>query len=329
LYVETTGATEICGDGDAAVEPGEEWSVELVVENVGSLDAQATQVALSIQGNPPTVTLGEAVLDVGVVALGAQATASFSFLIDQAFAPCGAAILFDIDALIWTGGANPGVAQVYSTNTGGVVDDVVEDFEDPATWAGLGDPNTTTDQWVVTTGPGAHTGGEWTRAASGAQGQPSGSTGFFAVADSDEAGISSTTSTMLWSPVINMAAVDTLTVTLGFDAYFNSIGDDEFADVDVFDGSTWHNLIHWTDTDVDAHQSIDVTSYALGNGDFRVRFSYQDATWDWWFAIDNYVIDVEGYIGECDNTVVCGAVGLIFADGFESGSTSLWSTTVP
>jgi hypothetical protein len=329
LYVETTVATEICGDGDAAVEPGEEWSVELVVENVGSLDAQSTQVALSIQGDPQTVELGEDVLDLGVVASGAQKTASFSFLIDQAFAPCGAAILFDIDALLWTGGANPGVPQIYTAHTGGIVEDVVDDFEDAATWAGLGDPDVTTDQWVVTTGPGAHTGGEWTRAASGSQGQPAGSTGFFAVADSDEPGSGSTTSTVLWSPVINMVTVDTGTVTLEFDAYYNSIQDDEYADVDVFDGSTWQNVIHWTDTDIDAHQSIDVTSLALGNPDFRVRFSYQDATWDWWFAIDNVVIDVEGYIGECDNTVVCGAVGLIFADGFESGSTSLWSTTVP
>jgi PKD domain len=329
VYVGTTGATEICGDGDAAIEPGEEWSVELVIENVGNLDAQATQVALSVQGDPATVELGDDVLDVGVVTPGAQAAVSFSFLVDATFEPCGTAILFDMDSLSWNGGANPGELSVFTANTGGVVDDLVEDFEDPATWAGLGDPTSITDQWVVTTGPGAHSGGEWTRAASGSQGQPASSTGFFAVADSDEPGSGSTTSTILWSPVMDMAAVDTGTVTLEFDAYFRSIQDNEFADVDVFDGSTWQNLIHWTDTDVDAPQSIDVTAHALGNPDFRVRFSYQDATWDWWFAIDNLVVNVEGYIGECDNTVICGATGGIFADGFEGGNTGMWSNTSP
>ena len=329
VYVSTIGATEICGDGDAAVEPGEEWHVELLVENIGDLASQMTQVALSVQGSPPTVTLVNDVVDLGVVDSGAQAFASFSFVVESAFAPCGAAIHFDIDALSWTGGTNPGVSDVFTTNTGGVIDDVVEDFEDSATWAGLGDPATITDQWVVTTGPGAHTAGEWTRAADGAQGQPTGSTGFFAVADSDEAGYGSTTSTILYSPVVNMAPVDTGTVTVEFDAYFNSYQDAEFADVDVFDGSTWQNLIHWTDTDVDAHQSIDVTAHALGNPDFRVRFSYQNATWDWWFAIDNFVIDVEGYVGECDNTVICSAAGLIFADGFEGSDTGMWSFTTP
>lgn len=327
VYVSTIGATEICGDGDAAVEPGEEWSVELLVENIGDLASQMTQVALSVQGSPPTVTLVDDVIDLGVVASGAQAFASFSFVVESAFAPCGAAIHFDIDALSWTGGANPGVSDVFTTNTGGVIDDVVEDFEDSATWAGLGDPATITDQWVVTTGPGAHTAGEWIRAADGAQGQPTGSTGSFAVADSDEAGSGSTTSTILYSPVVNMAPVDSGTVTLEFDAFFESIEDDEFAEVDVYDGATWQNLIHWTDTDVDARQSIDVTSHALGNSDFRVRFSYQEATWDWWFAIDNVVIVVDGYIGECDNTLACG--GVIFADAFESSDVSAWSSSTP
>jgi hypothetical protein len=300
-----------------------------VVENVGNLTAESTQVELSIQGNPATVALGSSILQMGTVAAGTQATAPFTFLIDMAFATCGDPIVFDVDSLSWSGGANPGVPGVYTARTGGVVDDVFDDFEDPSTWSGIGDPTTTTDTWVVTTGPGPHSGGEWIRAAGGSQGQPSGSTGFFAVSDSDEPGSGSTTSSILWSPVIDMSAVDTGTVSLEFDAYFNSIQDDEYADVDVYDGSNWQNLIHWTDTDVNGHQVLDVTAYALGNPDFRVRFSYQDATWDWWFAIDNYLIDIEGYVGECDNTVNCGSVGLIFANGFESGTVGAWTRAVP
>ena len=41
------------------------------------------------------------------------------------------------------------------------------------------------------------------------------------------------------------------------------------------------------DKDVNERKVFDVTAYAAGNGAFRVRFNYQNAAWDWWFAVDN------------------------------------------
>ena len=43
---------------------------------------------------------------------------------------------------------------------------------------------------------------------------------------------------------------------------------------------------------VQAHHSWDVTAYA--NQYFTVRFSYQNAAWDWWFAVDNVAVTASG-----------------------------------
>ena len=287
---------------------------------------------VSVPGAPLDVVMTTDTLDFGTIADGADATTDFSFGIDPAFGPCGAGIQFDLDSVTWTGGGNPGVADVFTAATGGGIGTQValgDDFEDAGTWHGLGDPAIITDQWVVTEGPGAHTGGEWIRAADNySQGQPAGSTGYFAIADSDEPGSGSTTSTILWSPLVDLSGVLSGTITVDFDTFYNSLGDAESADVDVWDGSIWQTVIHWTDSDVDAHQSVDVSTFALGNPDFRVRFSYQDATWDWWFAIDNFEVVVP-LTPVCDNAESCDFGGELFSDGFESGDTNLWSVTIP
>lgn len=330
-YLSTGGPYELCGDGDTIIEPGEEWAVPVTVTNVGNMSGANVTATVSAAGAPATVVMTQDTLDFGSVPAGTNATTDFSFGIDPAFGPCGAGIEFDLGVVTWTGGSNPGVTDIFTAATGGGTGTQVafdEDFEDAGSWHGLGDPDVITDQWVVTTGPGPHTAGEWVRAPDGAQGQPSGSTGYFAVADSDEAGSGSTTSTILWSPLIDLSGVLSGTVTIDFDAYFNSFGDDEYADVDVWDGAAWQNVVHWADSDVNTHQSIDVSAHAVGNPDFRVRFSYQDATFDWYFAIDDFEV-IAPVDPVCDNTVICDFGGGIFADDFESGDYDRWSLAYP
>jgi hypothetical protein len=330
-YLSTGTPYELCGDADSIIEPGEEWAVPVTVTNVGNMAGTNVMATVSVFGAPSEVVMTADMLDFGAVAAGADATADFSFGIDPAFSPCGATIQFDLSTVTWTGGSNPGIDDVFTAATGGGTGTQVvmgDDFENAGTWYGLGDPAVVMDQWVVTTGPGPHTGGEWVRAAGGSQGQPGGSTGYFAVADSDGAGSGSTTSTILYSPVVDLSGVLSGTTTIDFDAFYNSIGDSESADVDVWDGGAWQNVVHWTGTDVDAHQSIDVSAHALANPEFRVRFSYQNATWDWWFAIDNFEVIVP-VNPVCDNTEICDFGSGLFADGFESGDTSLWSVTNP
>jgi hypothetical protein len=331
-YLSTGVPYEVCGDADGIIEPGEEWAVPVTVTNVGNMAGTNVMATVSVFGAPLDVVMTAGMLDFGSVPAGADATTDFSFGIDPAFGPCGAGIQFDLGTMTWTGGSNPGSADIFTAATGGGTGTQValgDDFEDAGTWHGLGDPTAITDKWVVTTGPGPHTGGEWVRAADTySQGQPAGSTGYFAIADSDEAGSGSTTSTILWSPLVDLSAVLSGTVTLSFDGFYNDYSGSEYADVDVWDGSTWQNVAHWAGADIDDRHSIDISTHALGNADLRVRFSYQDAAFDWWFSIDNFEVIVP-IDTVCDNAESCDFGGELFSDGFESGDTSLWSVTIP
>lgn len=157
-------------------------------------------------------------------------------------------------------------------------------FENPGDWA----------LWQVTTGPGQHTCGNWARVDSPSQRPPS-STGYYALADSQACGAGSKTSTVLFSPFIDAAVPGITTVTLEYDTYYR-YRDGDKATVSVWDGAAWK--IVWTApaTTVQAHHSIDVTPWAAGNPAFRLRFSYQNAAYDYWFAVDN--VRVTAQVGE-------------------------------
>ena len=49
----------------------------------------------------------------------------------------------------------------------------------------------------------------------------------------------------------------------------------------------------WSDSNatVQSHHSINVSAYA--NANFKVRFSYQNAAWDWWMAVDNVKVTAQ------------------------------------
>jgi hypothetical protein len=165
--------------------------------------------------------------------------------------------------------------------------------------------------WTVTTGPGPHDCGEWAAATSSSQ-LPDGGSGTYALADSDACGSGSTTSTALDSPVIDVAFPGVQSVTLDYDVYYNHYNGDD-ATVEAWDGSEWQ--VVWADSDVDVngHQSIDVTPYAAGNADFRVRFNYQNASYDYWFAVDN--VEVTAFVSTTCETAVRGPAPPPVPDG--------------
>lgn len=142
--------------------------------------------------------------------------------------------------------------------------------------------------WSVSTGPGPHTCGEWALSTSSNQ-RPPNSVGNYALTDSDACGSGSQTSTILTSDVMNAAGFTSL--TLEFDMYYRYYNGDDTT-VQVFDGSSWVTV--WADSNANdsSHKTIDVSAYA--NADFQVRFSYQNAAWDWWFAVDNVQVYGEG-----------------------------------
>jgi len=136
--------------------------------------------------------------------------------------------------------------------------------------------------WTITN-DGACVPGEWfwttDRFGSTLDGTP------FAIADSDADGSGCLLITQLITPEFDLGTMTVL--DLEFDQYYNNIGAD-FADVDVWDGAQWVNVLHMT-SDMGGfsnpdHQVIDVKDYA--NAEFKVRFLYE-GNWAWYWAVDN------------------------------------------
>ena len=181
-----------------------------------------------------------------------------------------------------------------------------DDFEDPAGWA----------NWTVITGPGPHTCGEWARADSSGQRPPDGA-GYYALADSESCGSGSQTSTDLVSGIFDCDITGVLSVTLEYDIYYRYLDGDDTT-VEVFDGADWQVIWTAPSSDVQGHHTWDVTAYAAGNPDFRFRFNYQNASWDYWIAVDNVVLTAD-----VDDWCVPGRGVVTVPDGTESGTTPL------
>ena len=112
----------------------------------------------------------------------------------------------------------------------------------------------------------------------------------FAFVDSDAAGSGTSLDEFLTSPVIDASGLSG-SLILEFDQYYRNAGDD--ADVEVYDGSTWVTVLAqsssaggWGSPD---HQRIDITQYA--NANLQVRFHYYNASWDWYWAVDNFSVE--------------------------------------
>ena len=78
----------------------------------------------------------------------------------------------------------------------------------------------------------------------------------------------------LTSPKIDCSTYSTGTVTLEFDGNFKTIMTNEVTRVEIYDGADWQILedwnVSWTDTG--EHQSYNITQYALGNADMKIRY---------------------------------------------------------
>lgn len=114
-------------------------------------------------------------------------------------------------------------------------------------------------------------------------------------ADSDAAGSGGVTmDEQLTSAYIDASGLAG-TLYLEFDQYYNHLGSN--AEVDVWDGNAWVNVLTQNTSNVGAfgnpdHQKIDITQYA--NDSLQVRFVYKDnGVWAWWWVIDNVLVQEE------------------------------------
>lgn len=114
----------------------------------------------------------------------------------------------------------------------------------------------------------------------------------FAFVNSDAAGIGNTMDEILTSPTFDLSSV-TGTPVLEFDQFYKHYSSsDDTADVDIWDGTQWVNVLQqtsdigdWGNAD---HQLIDLSPYA--NANLKVRFHYYHATWAYYWAIDNFEV---------------------------------------
>lgn len=150
----------------------------------------------------------------------------------------------------------------------------------PASWTII-DGGETTHSWY----------GETSYSGSTLDGTP------FAFVDSDDAGYVDMDETLL-TPAMNTYGFTDL--TLEFDQYYRyySSGGSEKADVDIWDGSAWINILSMTSTNMGNwgspdHQVIDILEYA--NPEMKIRFHYYDANYDWFWALDN--VEISGTPG--------------------------------
>jgi hypothetical protein len=118
--------TELDGDGDGKVEPGETWGARTTLRNVGGLPALGVSARLSTS-TPGVTILDSAYGDYGDLAPGqaAPALALHRFVVEPGF-PCGESIDFDMVEIAST---DPAVG--YADRLGAFAVQVVDSFEDP------------------------------------------------------------------------------------------------------------------------------------------------------------------------------------------------------
>ncbi len=310
------GLTEVQGNGDTVVEPGETWQFSPRVTNTAcSADATGVEADLQQGTGSADLTMTGAAASFGTLAAGETgvSTAPVIFTVSGQ-AACGDQVVIDMTNLRATGaGPFDGTDEYVVKNLGEVVFTslLFEDFSAgiPADWT------------VVDGGTGSGPAATWTTDNPGGRSLPL--TAPFAIVDSDEAGSGSTQDEELISPMIDVTGYATVTLQFSHDFNWYSSGGDEQADVDVRStatGGNWVNVANYSGADSAGTVAIDITAHAAS--DLQVRFHYFDGSYDWWWGVDD--ISVLG-----DNGFVCEPYGPMFSDDFESGTTDAWTNTVP
>jgi|GEM_PF-1344800 len=147
--------------------------------------------------------------------------------------------------------------------------------------------------WVIansTTGcvpPGVP---DWTNTDPGVRGNLTGGSGLFAIADSDACGSGNIMNAQMWTPALNLTGYTDPQISYYTD--YNDISStSDVADLDfsVDGGATWTNLISWNE---DHRGPLQVTQAfaAGGQANTVVRWNYTNATWDWWWQVDDVVV---------------------------------------
>lgn len=306
---------QVNGNGDAVLDPGEIWSFIPVLRNTScGAGAIAVQAEVAVNAGSVAVTVLDPVATFGAIAAGKSALAAtpVRFQIHAGSACAGDVVLDLIDISATTGGPFPDVAGYFSGEIGSVPITTLlfENFS-----AGI------PDSWtVIDGGSGIGPAATWTTANPGGRNLLAPP---FAIADSDELGGSWTMDEQLISPPAHPHRfAQHVTLQFEHDFEYHGSSDPEKGDVDVrsaFQG-VWVNVARFEKASASGRVVIDLTPH-MGPG-IQVRFRYHDASFEWWWAIDDVHLSY-------DFGRVCQSSGHLFADGFESGGTAAWAHSVP
>jgi hypothetical protein len=155
-------------------------------------------------------------------------------------------------------------------------------FDEPTTPAG----------WTVTDNVGL--GQQWRFDDPFPRGNLTGGTGGFAIVDSDHAGTVGAQDTELISPAVDFTGATEVKLEFDTDFHWFSGSLDEQADVDVSvdDGATWTNAWNRSGAEYRGphHETVDVSALAANKPNVRVRFYYHDASFEYWWQVDNVAL---------------------------------------
>lgn len=307
--------TEIAGNGNTVVEPGETWGFSPAVINIAcgdqasavgaDFEAGATSAALlSLTGSPASF---------GDIPAGSSTSASnpITFQVDPT-ASCSDTVSIDLKNLTGAGiGPFDDVPGYFQHALGEVVQTSLfsEDFSSgiPVDWS------------VVHNGTATGAAETWTTTNPGGRSLPL--TEPFAIVDSDNAGSGVTHDEEMITSIIDCTGFSHVVLQFSHDFNWFSSGGNEQADVEIRSsatGGSWVLLANYSGADTAGTVTLDITAQAAA--DVQFRFHYYDATYDYWWAVDDIFV-----LG--DNGLVCEAYSPdnIFFDGFEGGNTSRWS----
>ncbi len=309
---------EVSGNGNAVLEPGETWRFNPMVRNAAcSADALGVGAEISLNaGSTGPVVISNGAAAFGDIGAGAVVTSALpvEFAVGSA-AVCGESVIFDMgDIMSASGGPFPGATALLTVPVGELVHTslVLEDFSAgiPAAWT------------VVHNGTATGAAATWTTANPGSRtlalSEP------FAIVDSDNAGTGVTHDEELISAPVDCTGHEQVELRFNHDFNWYSGGGNEQCDVDIRSAATggvWVNVANFSGADTSGNVVVDISAQAVDQTDVELRFHYYDATYDYWWAVDD--IEVLG------GTFVCGDASVIFADGFESGDTGAWSSSTP
>lgn len=147
----------------------------------------------------------------------------------------------------------------------------------------------------------------WKFTDDGNRGNLTGGTGNFAVVDSDAYGAGGSQDTSLVSPVVNLT--DVTAPVIRFNQDLNQLADDTGdVDLSIDGGATWTNVLR-QETDVRGPKVTEIPiPQAAGKAQVQVRFHYYDASYEWWWEVDNVLIGSQVTCVPVDGGLVVGHV---------------------